>query len=106
MKDINLRRLTTFGNDDGTGASSEPAEAVDEEEDELNSLLRERRKWLEQKDTDGNGQVFFDKFLKLGKLIQKTEVLIFIQDFLSCTTGRMRTQWWTRTGKMTGHRTR
>ena len=60
-----LDRLTTFGNGSAAAAESSeqpgaaPDDAVDEEEDELNSLLRERRRWLDERrasNTD-NGQV-------------------------------------------------
>ena len=67
-------KLTTFGNEDAAAAAAAAAAAEscpataegavdEEEEDELQALLRERRKWLESKNTaaaavDGdNGQV-------------------------------------------------
>ena len=59
-----LDRMTTFGNGSAAAESSEqpgaaPDDAVDEEEDELNSLLRERRRWLDERrasNTDGQVQ--------------------------------------------------
>ena len=56
-------RLTSFGNENAAGESSGSAgaaasEALDEEEDELNSLLRERRRWIEERRaSDTNGSV-------------------------------------------------
>lgn len=53
-----MRRLTTFGSEDAPDSGSTgPAGAVDEEEDEMNSLLREKRKWLERGTTETDGQV-------------------------------------------------
>ena len=53
----------------GAGESSGSAsEALDEEEDELNSLLRERRRWIEERRTsDTDGSVSIKQISTLGE---------------------------------------
>ena len=53
----------------GESSGSAPTEALDEEEDELNSLLRERRRWIEERRaSDTNGSVFIKPISTLGEL--------------------------------------
>ena len=80
-------RLTSFGNENtaaGESSGSAPTEALDEEEDELNSLLRERRRWIEERRaSDTNGSVLIKKSLKSWQ--NPTSLLIRILKHISFT---------------------
>ena len=63
-------RLTSFGNEnavagESSGSAGAASEAVDEEEDEMNSLLRERRRWIEERRaSDTNGSVLIKEIYR------------------------------------------
>ena len=78
-------RLTSFGNENATAGESSgsagaaASEALDEEEDELNSLLRERRRWIEERRaSDTSGSVFIKEVFH-GLLIRTYDLYLFVK---------------------------